>query len=576
MPFVIGETIGPYTLMEQLGQGGMATVFKAYHPTLDRYVAIKVLHLAFMEEASFLERFRREAKAVAKLEHPNIVPIYDFSEYESRPFLVMKYIEGETLKARLRKRALTTDETLDIIKAIGSALDFAHKQGVLHRDVKPSNVLLADDGNIYLADYGLARIAQSGDVSLTTEHILGTPQYMSPEQALGSDGLDGRTDIYSFGVLLYEMVTGRVPFNADTPFAIIHDHIYTALPLPREINAEVSQSVERVLLKALAKNKDDRYQTMADFIAAFERALISPDDPAYHSARQIVSAPVQENRSGQTSVTKNDKAKKKKRRWIFIVPVFLLGGALACYLSLAVLGAIFENSGKVQTDDLEPYLSELLDTPSAAIRGSEYEFQQTVSVLAETEPDEDMADQLLEDSISAWHRGNLPAARIALIRMYFASGRDEVFLRDAFKSMTDEGAWVLIAETLYMSDRANAIELTKNMKTFIHQVLYMAAEDPLAKNLFEKNRSLPIFEVATLRYDVLLGDIGTSKEALGLILDDPVKVKEFPEAHLLEGEIFKKLGDDTRAAAIFDEIMEDEATPEWIWNVAFELSLSLE
>ncbi len=217
MPFVVGETVGPYRIIEQLGQGGMATVFKAYHPALDRYVAIKAMHPAFMEDPNFLARFQREAQVVAKLEHPGIVPVYDFAEHESRPYLVMRYIEGETLKARLSRGPLTKDEVLTIVDAMGSALAYAHEQGILHRDIKPSNVLLANEGKIFLADFGLARIAQAGASTLSTDVMLGTPQYISPEQAMGKRDLGAGTDIYSFGVMLYELVAGRVPFSADTP-----------------------------------------------------------------------------------------------------------------------------------------------------------------------------------------------------------------------------------------------------------------------------------------------------------------------------------------------------------------------
>ena len=157
MSFNIGENVGPYRILEQLGQGGMATVFKAYHASLDRYVALKVLHPAFNQDQSFISRFQREARVVAKLEHPNIVPIYDYSEHEARPYLVMKYIEGDTLKARLNKGPLTSTEIESVVNSIGYALAYAHRQGILHRDVKPSNVMIAADGMIYLADFGLAR-----------------------------------------------------------------------------------------------------------------------------------------------------------------------------------------------------------------------------------------------------------------------------------------------------------------------------------------------------------------------------------------------------------------------------------
>ena len=273
MPFIAGENAGPYRIMEQLGQGGMATVFKAYHPALDRYVAIKALHPAFKEDPNFLARFQREAKVVARLEHSNIVPIYDYAEHEGRPYLVMKYVEGETLKARMTRGPLDRDEILAILDAVGAALIYAHRQGILHRDVKPSNVLLAKDGGIYLADFGLARITQAGESTLSADSMLGTPQYISPEQALGKRELDEGTDIYSFGVLLYEMVVGRTPFNADTPYAIIHDHIYSPLPRPSSINSEVPETVERVLFKALAKERSDRYPDVHSFTTAFREAL---------------------------------------------------------------------------------------------------------------------------------------------------------------------------------------------------------------------------------------------------------------------------------------------------------------
>jgi serine/threonine protein kinase len=274
MSFNPGEQVGAYRVIEQLGQGGMATVYKAYHPALDRYVALKVLHPAFLEDKNFQARFVREAKLVAKLEHPNIVPIYDFAEHEGRPYLVMKFIEGITLKARISQGSIGNEDILRIVEAVGAALAYAHKRGILHRDVKPSNVILASDGQIYLADFGLARIAQSGETTLTTDMVIGTPQYISPEQALGKKELDEGTDIYSFGVMLYEMTVGRVPFSADTPFSIIHDHIYTPLPLPSVENPSVSADLERVLLKALAKERSDRYADVPALVEAFKQAWI--------------------------------------------------------------------------------------------------------------------------------------------------------------------------------------------------------------------------------------------------------------------------------------------------------------
>ncbi|CAG0927547.1 eukaryotic-like serine/threonine-protein kinase [Thermoflexales bacterium] len=272
MTFSSGENVGPYRIVEQLGSGGMATVFKAYHANLDRYVAIKVLHPAFKQDPNFLSRFQREARIVAKLQHPAIVPVYDFNEHAGQPYLVMRFIEGETLKARLSKGDLPLFEVVQVLHPVGEALQYAHGQGVLHRDVKPSNILLTPDGSVFLADFGLARIAQAGESTLSQDALVGTPQYISPEQARGDPDLDARTDIYSLGVVLYELLIGRVPYQADTPYAVIHDHIYAPLPLPRSIKPGFPETLERVLLKALAKERGDRYASAAELMTAFESA----------------------------------------------------------------------------------------------------------------------------------------------------------------------------------------------------------------------------------------------------------------------------------------------------------------
>ncbi len=273
MSFVVGQTVGPYRIVEQLGSGGMATVFKAYHAALDRYVAIKVLHPAFKEDPNFLARFQREARVVANLEHPNIVPVHDFSDQGGQPYLVMRYVEGETLKARLARGPLSLADTLKVVHSVGAALTYAHGQGVLHRDIKPSNVMLTPKGDVFLTDFGLARIAQAGESTLSQDALLGTPQYISPEQAKGERDLDARTDVYSLGVVVYELLVGRVPYQADTPYAVVHDHIFTPLPMPRSINPKLPEPLERFLLKALSKERGDRYPSTEAMLQALNRAV---------------------------------------------------------------------------------------------------------------------------------------------------------------------------------------------------------------------------------------------------------------------------------------------------------------
>jgi len=315
----------------------MATVYKAYHAALDRYVALKVLHPAFGEDPNFAARFQREARLVAKLDHPNIVPIYDYSEHEKRTFLVMKFIEGETLKARMARGPLASDELAKIIEAVGSALAYAHKMGILHRDIKPSNVLLVPDGSIYLADFGLARIASAGESTLSGDMIMGTPQYISPEQAMGKKELDEGTDIYSFGVMLYEMVVGQVPFNADTPFSIIHDHIYTSLPIPHTINPGVPEPVERVLLKALSKERADRYASVTEMADAFKQAWLSAGVPMKGTTitmpPQVAPVSAKPAPAAEMVAPAEPKAKKKRPRWMVIagaILLFLLPVRLLC------------------------------------------------------------------------------------------------------------------------------------------------------------------------------------------------------------------------------------------------------
>ena len=268
MSFNPGENVGPYRIIHQIGQGGMATVLKAYHAALDRHVAMKVLHPAFKEDPQFLQRFHREAKVVAKLEHSNIIPIHDFAEHKGQPYLVMKFIEGETLKARLARGPLSVLETKDIVHAVGSALNYAHDRGVLHRDVKPSNILLSEKGQIYLADFGLARLM--GQPGITRTGIfLGTPDYASPEQAEREE-LDERSDIYSLGLVIYEMSTGQRPFTAKTSSEILRMHRTARPPSPESVNRAVPRGLSKVILRCLEKKPSARFANAAELQTALE------------------------------------------------------------------------------------------------------------------------------------------------------------------------------------------------------------------------------------------------------------------------------------------------------------------
>lgn len=275
MAFITGEQVGPYTIEAELGQGGMASVFKAHHSGLDRYVAIKVMHSMFKSDDSFVRRFQREARVVAKLEHPHIIPVYDYAEHRGHPYLVMRYVEGITLKERLREGMLSRNEMVRLVTAIADGLDYAHGQGVLHRDVKPSNIMLTKGGGIFITDFGLARILQAGESTMSQGMMMGTPQYIPPEQARGLAELDHRADLYSLGVILYEMTVGRVPFDAPTTYTIIHDQIFTPPPKPRDLNGQLSPELEAVLLQALAKEPEARFASAGEMVTAFVAALLA-------------------------------------------------------------------------------------------------------------------------------------------------------------------------------------------------------------------------------------------------------------------------------------------------------------
>jgi hypothetical protein len=275
MPDLIGHTLGQYRIVEHIGLGGMATVYKAYQPALDRYVAVKILPAYYAHEPGFAERFVREAKAVAKLTHPHVLPIYDFGQQDDLSYIVMQFVDAGTLKDMLG-RPISLAMAADIVEQIAEALDYAHERGIIHRDVKPSNVLMDRGQWVLLSDFGLAKMVE-GSIQLTGSGVgVGTPAYMAPEQGQGLK-VDRRADIYSLGIILYEMVTGGVPYSAETPMAVVVKHITEPLPLPHDVNPDVPEEVERVILKALAKTPDDRYETAGKMAAALRKVVAGLD-----------------------------------------------------------------------------------------------------------------------------------------------------------------------------------------------------------------------------------------------------------------------------------------------------------
>ncbi len=273
MSSLVGKSLGQFRVVERIGAGGMATVFKAYQPTLDRYVAIKVLPPHHARDQVFVKRFVQEARSVAKLTHPNIVQIHDFSSEEESnlTYIVMEYVEGGTLKDRL-KRALPVPEAAGYIIQAAEGLDCAHRNGIIHRDVKPANMLLRKDGHLLLSDFGIAKILE-GATNLTRVGTgIGTPQYMSPEQGTGQ-GVDRRSDIYSLGIVFFHCLTGRVPFTADSPLSITLKQIHEPIPVERLVAEGVPNPIVQVVLQMTAKNPHERYQSAEAVIDALAQAL---------------------------------------------------------------------------------------------------------------------------------------------------------------------------------------------------------------------------------------------------------------------------------------------------------------
>lgn len=267
-----GRRFGPYELISPLGAGGMATVYKAFHPAMNRHVALKILPRHLAGEASFMERFQREAQLVAQLQHPHILPVFDFGLSEGYAYIVMPMVTGGTLIDLMERGPVPLEQALLLAEEIADALDYAHQRGLIHRDVKPGNVLMDERGHCLLTDFGLAKIRQTQDAGLTMSGtILGTPAYMSPEQGNGLP-LDGRSDVYSLGIILYELVTGRPPYRAETPLAVMLKHVSEPTPPPTLINKTLPSVVEEVVMRALAKRPEDRYATAGDLMRALRHA----------------------------------------------------------------------------------------------------------------------------------------------------------------------------------------------------------------------------------------------------------------------------------------------------------------
>jgi len=293
---LIGTELGQYTIQEEIGRGGMATVYSATQRSMSRTVAIKVLPPHFLHDPGFLERFGREVEVISNLEHPHILPIYDYGEAEGVPYIAMRYLGGGSMAQLVRRGVPEIKELVKSFSQVCDALDYAHQQGIIHRDLKPGNIMLDEHGNAYLSDFGIARVMGS---DLTGSAIIGTPAYMSPEQAHGS-AIDARSDIYALGIVLFELITGREPYQAETPMSLLLKHINEPIPPLSQFREGVPESIQEVIEKATAKQPDDRYSSAGDMATAFADALASgaTTKMAYDAEKTITDARPLPNKGG--------------------------------------------------------------------------------------------------------------------------------------------------------------------------------------------------------------------------------------------------------------------------------------
>ncbi len=447
-----GQMLGPYRIIGQIGQGGMATVYRAYHAAMNRDVAIKVLPRQLAESSEFSARFHQEALTIAGLEHPHILPVYDHGEADEVPYLVMRCLDAGTLKDRLEAGRLPLKEIDRLFSQLADALDYAHARGVIHRDLKPSNALLDQRGNLFLADFGIAKLLESDKHFTSTGALVGTPVYMSPEQAQGLK-VDARTDIYSLGIILYEMVTGQVPFEAETPLAVILKHINEPLPLPSSVYPGTSAAVERVILKALSKDPQDRFASVADFLAAWKQALSQqetvrgPQALAQAAAKTVISdahAPTLVNEPGPpaeaaaSTALAEEKAPSPRRKPKGALFWVLGGAVLLAALALLVGGGVLLAGLLTAREQSQPPGPQAPQTPISVSGGPAWRSWTAVSSALTLAVDDEQVYSGDWHGLTVWDRSSGEFSA----HYGVAEGLPEAFVNDLMIHPDEGNLWV--------------------------------------------------------------------------------------------------------------------------------------
>jgi serine/threonine protein kinase len=407
-----GRMLGQYRLKELIGVGGMAAVYRARQESMDRDVAIKVMAAQLAANDEFVARFEREARVIAKLQHPHILPVIDFGREEGQIFLVMRMVEGGVLSERLARATLSIQQVNRFLTQIASALEYAHQRAVIHRDLKPNNVLLDEEDNVYLTDFGIAKMlagTSTSQLSLTaTGSVMGTPAYMAPEQ-WRSEAVDARTDIYALGIIVYEMLMGVLPFQSDTPFGMMYKHFDAPPPLPRLINPSLPEPLEQIVLRAMAKNANDRYPSarlMAEDFDVAVRAIppdvctqplprATPDQiaqatpPAQRRPTGTVATratPTPSRQSAEYAAVPSTLARsadhpRGRGRGILVGGVLLILIAVAAVIGLLVLGGGNNNADKTQTAEA---IAGLSSQTAVVLAGEQTQTAQAAVIVIKT------------------------------------------------------------------------------------------------------------------------------------------------------------------------------------------------
>jgi len=501
MDAMIGKSLGKYQIIEALGEGGMATVYKAFDPSLERYVAIKIIRAMNQIDSDFLIRFQREARALAKLDHPYILKVLDYGEDNGIPYLVMPFVSRGTLKQYTRTR-LPYEKAIEIIIPIAEALSYAHQRKIIHRDIKPANILFGESGVPILSDFGIAKMLDAGEQTQLTGTGLGigTPAYMAPEQWNGV--ADERTDIYALGIVLYELITGRCPFQADTPAAILIKQVQDPLPRPKTFIPDIPENVESLLFKALAKDPLLRFQTMQEFIQGMNSVLhgktISFDLPTQvhidNNKTQIAAKPTVISPSQEII----EKKKSVKPKWL---PWAIGGGALLviiCVVIVAIIGIsnlnLFNRSEPTSVSLLNPAVpneeqgtttEKTKDIPQDTINAPQATITQTI-LITETPASIDVIEELPADiPVFTPNNGDVTktTAEGTLMISYSTVAESEL-VNTFFKDQLANSGWELVSTSemaaqnmimyAYVKDTRNVVVYimpNQDNKTFIQIIV---------------------------------------------------------------------------------------------------------